>query len=230
MWPFDSLKNKLKNQDAMEKYREWMKKWFFRGAKFYAVAAILVLVGTFALMRFVILSPTQPVFNGSENKPAVTEEVKETNINEPTEQSTEELTEAKEEEPEPPVDLSQLIMPVSGNIILGYHQPYYSEVYNDFRFSDGLEFNPEPAAPVKAALPGKVISTELDPYSGFIVTVDHGQGYMTTYTGLNNIQVSANQQVDKGDILGTTGTEDSQLVHPNLRFTLTENGKPINPL
>ncbi|WP_031514158.1 M23 family metallopeptidase [Desulfofalx alkaliphila] len=215
MWPFDSLKQKLKNKDAMEKHREWLKKWLFRGGGVYAAAALMVLVATFTLLKFVVLAPNQPVVKDTGHKAAVESHQQ---VNEPIEQPKEER-----ERQQAQVDLNRLALPVKGELILTYHQPYFSEQYNDYRISEGLKFAVPEDETVKAALPGKVVDIDQHPHKGFMVIIDHGQGYQTKYSGLSQVQVKVNQEVDQGDILGVE--QDSQV-----EFTLMENGHPINPL
>lgn len=211
MWPFNnSLKQQLKQQDGIKKYRRWLKKWLLGGAKTYAAVGLaLILLGVLLALRFNFLPLTEPVTNENNNpKPSVTEEVQTEPTNTPT---------AKE----PPIDLNQLVMPVDGEILLDFNQPYYSETYQDYRFSEGVRFNAAEGRQVKAALAGKILSAELDPYNGFTVIIDHGQGYQSKYVGLSNLQVTAGQKVDKGDILGSSDTP--------INFILTHNGQAIDP-
>lgn len=231
MWPFNNnLKQKLKNQDALKKYQEWLKKWLLKGAKFYAISAIgaaVLLIGTFLAIKFILLDPAQPVSDTNKVKPSVIEKVLE---KDPPVQQKQQTKQQVKQPAEPAVDLSQLVMPVNGKILMSYNQPYYSETYNDYRFCEGVQFQTKPAEKVKAALPGKITSAELDQYNGFTVIIDHGQGYQTKYAGLDTLQVSVNQQIDKGEILGTTPNKDYPNHQNKLRFTLTHNGQPINPL
>ncbi len=209
MWPFNnSLKEQLKKQDALEKYRRWLRKWLLGGAKLYALGVLVILAGVFLALKLAVFAPAQPAVNKDNNaKPSVTEEV----ITEPADSPA-----PKEQ----PIDVSQLVMPVNGEILVDFNMPYYSETYQDYRFNSGVTLNAEGQI-IKAALPGKIIAAELDPYSGFSVVIDHGQGYQTQYTGLKNIQVAADQQVEKGDILGSGES--------TVNFILTHNGQPIDP-
>ncbi|MTI80593.1 MAG: M23 family metallopeptidase [Firmicutes bacterium] len=226
VWPFNNnLKDKLRNQDELKKYQDWLKKWFLKGAKVYAIGAAVLLIGTFLAIRFIILTPTEQVTEKLDTKPTVTEQVnQQQNIPELNEQPIQEPkqqpTEAKEE-----LDLSQLAMPVTGEVLVGYNQMYYNETYDDYRANTGIQLQAKLGEPVKASLPGKIITAELDQYKGFIITIDHGEGYQTTYTGLNTLQVEPNQQVQKGQTLGTTKTEKQS----KITLTITKNNQPIDP-
>ncbi|MEG6617368.1 M23 family metallopeptidase [Peptococcaceae bacterium 1198_IL3148] len=224
MWPFNkSDKQKLKNQDALKKYQEWLRKWMLKGAKFQlaslAVVA-LVLAGSLVAVNHYLLTPIQSV-NNTVNQTKQTQNQNKTANPAPlaTEQTVTKEQPPKPN-PEPQVDVSQLTMPVMGTVVTGFNDPYYSETYGDYRFSEGMQFQTQPSAPVKAALAGKIISLDQDPNNKYLIVIDHGQGYQTKYQGLDTIEVSPDQQIIKGQTLGTTN---------NLKFTLTEQQTPINP-
>jgi murein DD-endopeptidase MepM/ murein hydrolase activator NlpD len=234
MWPFNNnLKDKLRNQDALKRYQDWLKKWFLRGAKIYAVAlsiALVAVIGTFLGVKYWLLAPTQPVNETTNpNKTAVTEKL----TNQTNQQTTEALNKTTNStannaknskqaanKPEPTVDINQLTMPVTAKVLLTFNEPYYSEIYQDYRFSEGIQFQTSQGQAVQAALAGKVITTEQDQYNGYIVVIDHGQGYQTKYSGLETIAVEPNQQINQTQTLGTA-TDNK------LKFTLTKDGTPI---
>lgn len=227
MWPFNSLKEKLRKQDAMEKYRQWLKKWRLRGAKFTKfsrpalIGLAVLMVGALLFAKLYNPDPVQPT-NNPTTPPAV--EQQQTTTKQTTEEQSTNTEPVQEEAQaaEPQVDISQLAMPVNGQVLLGYNQPYYSDQFDDYRFNTGVLFATDESAPVTAALAGKVTAVELDETKGFVVTIDHGQGYQTHYQGLNTVQVSVNQQINQGDVLGANNTQ--------LQFILTHNGIPIDPL
>lgn len=220
MWPFNELKEKLRKQDAMEKYRQWLKKWRLKGAKFALPALIglaVLTVSALIFTKFYTLTPVQPTNNPTTPPPTVEQKQQPkptTETPKPAQVSTKPAA--------PPVDINQLAMPVSGEVLLGYNQPYYSEQYDDYRFNAGILFETEDSSPVTAALAGKVTTVELDQNQGFTIIIDHGQGYQTQYQGLNTVQVAVNQQIDQGDILGANQNQ--------LQFTVTHHGIPIDPL
>ncbi|MBO8138125.1 MAG: M23 family metallopeptidase [Desulfotomaculum sp.] len=228
MWPFNhNLKNKLRNQDALKKYQEWLKRWFLKGAKFYAAVFLVLLIGAAAAIRLVLFAPTENVLENREAKPSVTAETleKHSNTNELNEQpGQKEKHQDQKPQPEKP-DLSGIAMPVNGKVLLGFNQPYYSKTYDDYRFCSGLQLEAAPGEPVKAALAGKVVSADLDELSGFTVVIDHGDGCKTSYKGLNTVQAAVNQQVEKGGVIGAAKPDEKSKV----QFTLTKDGVPVDP-
>jgi len=64
---------------------------------------------------------------------------------------------------------------------------------------------------------------------GYLVEVDHGNGYKTGYAHLSRIDVSVGQTVGKGQVVGMMGaTGRAWGVH--LHFMVWQNGRFINPL
>ncbi len=64
---------------------------------------------------------------------------------------------------------------------------------------------------------------------GYLVEVNHGNGYKTGYAHLSRIDVSVGQAVGKGQVLGMMGATGRAFgVH--LHFMVWKNGKFINPL
>ncbi len=64
---------------------------------------------------------------------------------------------------------------------------------------------------------------------GYLVEVDHSNGYKTGYAHLSRIDVSVGQAVGKGQVLGMMGATGRAFgVH--LHFMVWENGRFINPL
>lgn len=65
-------------------------------------------------------------------------------------------------------------------------------------------------------------------YSGNIVFVDHGQGFITSYAHLNTITVNKGQKVTKGTVLGTVG-KTGRASGPHLHWSVSLNGVRVDP-
>lgn len=86
-------------------------------------------------------------------------------------------------------------------------------------------------APIVASASGTVVSVVKDYGSeglGCYVTIDHGNGYQTTYAQCSDIYVEYGQQVEQGETIAAVGsTGDS--TGPHLHFRIIENGVFIDP-
>lgn len=83
--------------------------------------------------------------------------------------------------------------------------------------------------PVVAANKGVVaLAGDLGIYGNCIV-VDHGLGVQSLYGHLSVIDVKAGAQVDKGQVMGRSGTT-GLAAGDHLHFTMLVDGRPVNPV
>ena len=91
----------------------------------------------------------------------------------------------------------------------------------------GVFYNTVPA-PVSSIASGTVtFAGELDGY-GKVVVLDHGDGYVSIYSGLNEIDTAQNYAVNAGSKIGTSGTLPSG--ETGLYLEVRYNGQVMNPL
>lgn len=91
----------------------------------------------------------------------------------------------------------------------------------------GVFYNTIPA-PVSSIASGTVtFAGELEGY-GKVVVLDHGDGYVSIYSGLNEIDISQNYAVNAGSKIGTSGTLPSG--ETGLYLEVRYNGQVMNPL
>lgn len=64
---------------------------------------------------------------------------------------------------------------------------------------------------------------------GNMVTIDHGNGYVTKYAHLADIQVAKGQRVSKGRRLGSVGISGNTFA-PHLHYEVLKNGEPQDPV
>lgn len=85
--------------------------------------------------------------------------------------------------------------------------------------------------PVVAAFGGKVtrVANEGNTSYGRWVEIDHGGGYRTRYAHLNTQTVSLNQNVSKGQKIGTVGSTGGSS-GPHLHYEARLNGTAIKPV
>jgi len=94
-----------------------------------------------------------------------------------------------------------LMAPVRGKIITGFG--WKTDKTTKLKsYSPGIVIKAKKNASVLASAPGVVSYIgNLRGYGNFII-IEHEDGFFSTYAGLDNIKVVANQLVDKGKILG----------------------------
>jgi murein DD-endopeptidase MepM/ murein hydrolase activator NlpD len=92
----------------------------------------------------------------------------------------------------------------------------------------GLDIAAPKGTPVIAPKSGKVINTGDYFYSGKIVFLDHGQGFITSYCHLDTVAVTTGQEVQQGEVLGTVGNT-GRATGPHLHWSVSLNGVRVNP-
>jgi murein DD-endopeptidase MepM/ murein hydrolase activator NlpD len=93
----------------------------------------------------------------------------------------------------------------------------------------GIDLASVRAAPVPAANAGAVVLAEYLGIYGNTVVVDHGHGLMSLYAHLSQIDVTADQAVERGEPLGRTG-ETGLAGGDHLHFTVLLHGRPVTPV
>ena len=66
-------------------------------------------------------------------------------------------------------------------------------------------------------------------YSGNVVIIDHGTKIFTIYAHMSKIQVTAGQQIAKGQLIGLTGAT-GRVSGPHLHWGVKVNGVAVNPM
>ena len=83
--------------------------------------------------------------------------------------------------------------------------------------------------PIKSLAAGKVIGKGHTAKSGNFITIDHGDGYVTSYSHLNKLpDLQKGSAVENGGYIGNVG-RTGIATGPNVHVTLRKNGKAIDP-
>ena len=104
---------------------------------------------------------------------------------------------------------------------------YYDKTYMP---STGIIYSGEENFDVCASNDGKVTKIGEDNLLGKYITIDHLNGYKTSYYSLSSISVSEGAEVLKGDIIGASGTNKIETSsNSNLLFEAYYEGYLIDP-
>ena len=106
---------------------------------------------------------------------------------------------------------------------------------NDYRVHQGIDIECNAGDDVVSCAFGTVTSIEYDPFMGYTVVIDHGDGLVSYYKNLSD-EVAENvlegEDVYAGQKLGSVG--ESAIIEisddPHLHFELVLNNSPIDPL
>lgn len=124
------------------------------------------------------------------------------------------------------LDLSQVVWPVTGGVE-GAYGWYRDPATEAWRFRSGLILKPDrDPAPVRASLPGEVVSVDTSGI-GYRVVLSHAEGWVSEYVGLAAVAVHAGMRVEAGDTIGEFAFAPHR---DGLHYTLRDaSGQPTDP-
>ncbi|MFO7783805.1 MAG: M23 family metallopeptidase [Desulfatiglandales bacterium] len=106
---------------------------------------------------------------------------------------------------------------------------FYSGEPIDEKYHMGVDLASLANSPVPAANHGRVVFAERLGIYGNTVILDHGQRLMSLYGHLSSMSVSRGQDVERGDVIGFTGTT-GLAGGDHLHFSVMVNGTHVNPI
>lgn len=127
---------------------------------------------------------------------------------------------------ERPVDAG-FITPVDGRLSSLFGLKRF---FNDIpkRPHNGLDIAAPTGTPILAPTDATVIDTGSYYFNGNTVFLDHGQGLLSAYLHMNEIQVKPGDQVKQGQQLGTVG-ETGRVTGPHLHWIVYLNKTAVDP-
>jgi hypothetical protein len=124
-------------------------------------------------------------------------------------------------------DHPKFVKPASGNITSGYG-PRKAPTAGASTFHRGVDIANAMGTPIGSAADGKVIFAGPNGSFGNHVKVQHGGGYVTTYSHLSRIDAKRGTSVVAGQRIGSMGTTGVS-TGTHLHFEVLRNGANIDP-
>ncbi|SMO32045.1 murein hydrolase activator EnvC family protein [Fodinibius sediminis] len=121
----------------------------------------------------------------------------------------------------------QLPWPVESSTILEHFGRQRHPVYGTVTPNLGIEILSDPQAPVKVVHPGYVIAIQPFPGYGDVVLVKHGR-FITAYGNLSSVSVRDGSILQRGDIVGLSGDQNSTNGE-SVFFLVRENNNNLDP-
>lgn len=95
---------------------------------------------------------------------------------------------------------------------------------------DAIDIATPIGTPIVAADGGVVVDQQQLGWGlGWYITVDHGNGYSTTYAHMGSFAVGPGERVSQGQMIGRVGMT-GLTTGPHNHFIVRRNGVPVNPL
>ncbi len=115
----------------------------------------------------------------------------------------------------------------------GWISSYFGKRKNPFtgvvEMHRGVDFAGKPGSEVVAVAGGIITQAAEDGGYGYMVEIDHGNGYMTRYAHNQVILVQVGEAVTRGQViakLGSTGRSTG----PHVHFEVLKDGSRVNPI
>lgn len=120
------------------------------------------------------------------------------------------------------------IHPVEGRITTQFGMKrYVNDAKTPTRHS-GIDIAAPGGTPIKASNAGRVVFAEYLQLTGNTVVIEHGFGLKTWYYHMSEIDVSVNDMLKQGDIIGKVGTTGFSTGN-HLHFAMSVNNVFVNP-
>ncbi len=121
----------------------------------------------------------------------------------------------------------RLIWPAEGRVITKFGRQWNAELKTATE-SPGIDIKGKPGSPIKSTMNGVVTAITYIRGYGTTIIIDHGGGYYTVYSHVNNIQTNEDSEVKTGDVIaymGNSGSINGAMLH----FEVWGNSQKLNP-
>ena len=111
--------------------------------------------------------------------------------------------------------------PVSGDV---------SQKFDPLKKHFAVDIVAKENEPVKSVADGVVIFSEWSSDTGYVIILEHKQGYLSVYKHNESLNITQGDIVQAGDIIGTVGNTGEYTTGYHLHFELWNDGYPLDPL
>jgi len=122
---------------------------------------------------------------------------------------------------------AQFILPVNGRLSSPFGLKRFFNMQPRKPHS-GLDIAAPEGAIIKAPADGTVINTGNYFFNGNTVFLDHGQGLITMFCHMNNIDVKKSDVVKQGEVIGKVGMT-GRVTGPHLHWSVSLNNTRVEP-
>ena len=106
---------------------------------------------------------------------------------------------------------------------------YISQKFDPSKKHYAIDIVARENEPVKSVADGAVIFSEWSSDTGYVIILEHEQGYLSVYKHNESLNYVQGDMVKAGDIIGTIGNTGEYSTGYHLHFELWNDGYPLDP-
>lgn len=106
---------------------------------------------------------------------------------------------------------------------------FVSRDYKPDQGHRGLDFVTKENTPVYASAGGYVVFANFTPQYGFVIIINHTNGYVSKYKHCSVLIKSEGDTVKQGELIALSGNSGTDTSGPHLHFEIWKDGSPIDP-
>lgn len=119
-------------------------------------------------------------------------------------------------------------LPLRYHNVSSYYGNRTHPVTGEKSFHTGIDLAAPEGTPIVASRSGTVVKAEFQEEAGNFVTIDHYDGYDSSYLHMKKYIVEVGQFVIAGQVIGYCG-ETGTATGPHLHFEVYKDGRRVNP-
>ena len=119
-----------------------------------------------------------------------------------------------------------------GRAKIVFFSPLTGNVSQDFDMNEkhyALDIVAQTGTPVKAIADGTVILAEWTAETGYVITIQHPNEFISVYKHNGTLLKQQGDIVKSGEAIASVGSTGELTTGPHLHFELWNNGFPVNP-
>lgn len=120
-------------------------------------------------------------------------------------------------------------MPLDNSVLTSDYGMRTHPVLGGRRSHKGVDLSAPTGTPVYATADGVVSRADRFSSYGLYISIEHGGKLQTRFAHLSRLNVSAGQQVKKGELIGFVGST-GRSTGPHLHYEVRVDGKAVNPI
>jgi murein DD-endopeptidase MepM/ murein hydrolase activator NlpD len=106
---------------------------------------------------------------------------------------------------------------------------FISREFNSEKGHIGIDFVVKNGTSIWAAADGYVIFSDNTIEDGYMMIINHDDGYITVYKHCSVLLKKPREKIRQGELIALSGNSGETSTGPHLHFEIWKDGEPVNP-